>query len=137
EAEVASAFLREKLGIESAVTAQGLARRLLWRTYQHLLLVSVSLLLAVVIAVPLGVLAARRPALGQGILGLVGVVQTFPALALLSVLIIVFHETGRKPAIAALFVYSLLPIVRNTYLGLHDIPLSVRESAAALGLSGW
>src|SRR5207302_4560565 len=78
-----------------------------------------------------------------------GVVQTIPALALLSLLIILFawlgprvpwlglRTTGPGPAIVALYVYSLLPIVRNTYTGLHDVPLQVRESAAALGLTAW
>src|SRR5262249_6325236 len=95
-----------------------------------------SLLLAILAAIPLGVVAFRFPVLGQVILALVGVVQTIPGLALLSLLLVVFG-IGAVPAIVALFVYSLLPITRNTYAGLHDIPLSVRESSLALGLSEW
>jgi osmoprotectant transport system permease protein len=142
EQEVASAFLREQMGIEVHARVQGLAGRLWLRTREHLALVGVSLLLGIAVAVPLGVLASRNPVLGQTILGLIGVAQTIPGLALLSLLIIVFAQlglraTGPGPAIAALFIYSLLPIVRNTFTGLHDVPLQVRESAAALGLTAW
>ena len=68
-------------------------------------------------------------------LAVVGLIQTIPSLALL-VFMIPLLGIGGPPALVALFLYSLLPIVRNTYTGLHDIPLPIRESAAALGLSG-
>ena len=96
-------------------------------------LVVLSLAAAILIAVPLGILAARHERLGQMILGMAGVIQTIPALALLVFMIPVFG-TGELPAICALFLYSLLPIVRNTYTGLTDIPQHMRESAEALGL---
>jgi osmoprotectant transport system permease protein len=137
ESAVAADFLADRLGVHVEVRHETLAERLLRATRQHLLLVVVSLLAAIVTAVPLGVLAARNPVLGQVILAAVGIVQTFPALALLSVLIVLLGRIGTLPAIAALYVYSLLPIVRNTCTGLADIPLSVRESAAALGLPAW
>jgi osmoprotectant transport system permease protein len=137
EAAVASDFLRDHVGAQTHANVMGLPARLLLRTREHLLLVSVSLALGILTAVPLGVLAARRPVLGQGVLGLVGVVQTIPALALLSLLIILFRQIGIVPAMAALYCYSLLPIVRNTAAGLTDVPLHVRESAEALGLSSW
>jgi osmoprotectant transport system permease protein len=79
------------------------------------------------------VVAARRPRVGQAILAATGVVQTVPSLALLVFMIPLFG-IGAKPAIGALFLYSLLPIVRNTYTGLKDIPPAIRESAEALGL---
>ena len=63
--------------------------------------------------------------------------QTLPALALLGFLLVLLHRIGFLPAVIALYLYSLLPIVRNTYTGLHDIPLHIRESAEALGLSAW
>lgn len=135
ESVVAANFLTEKLSLTTQVKEATLAERLLHRTWQHLRLVVVSLVLGILTAVPLGIVAARYPVVGQGILGLVGVVQTFPALALLSVLIVVFRGPGALPAMAALYVYCLLPIVRNTCTGLVDIPLNVRESAEALGLS--
>ena len=133
EARVAAGFLASALGITSEVRGDGLASRVWTRTREHLFLVGVSLLAAVVLAVPLGVVAARRPRLGRGVLGLTGVIQTVPSLALLVVMIPLLG-IGSRPAIAALFLYSLLPIVRNTAAGLAGIPLEVRESAEALGL---
>ena len=107
-----------------------------WRlTGQHLLLVFVSLGAAIIVGIPLGVWAARSDAVAQPILSAVGVIQTIPALALLVFLIPLLGRIGTVPALVALFLYSLLPIVRNTYSGLTDIPASLRESARALGLS--
>src|SRR5439155_24632748 len=94
---------------------------------------ALSLLAAIVLAIPLGVLAAKNARAGQAILGVVGIVQTIPSLALL-VFMIPFLGIGTRPAVVALFLYSLLPIVRNTFAGLHDIPPAIRESAEALGL---
>ena len=88
---------------------------------------------AIVVAIPLGVVAARRPRLGSGILAVAGVIQTIPSLALL-VFLIPWLGLGAEPALVALFLYSLLPIIRNTATGLRDIPPSLRESAEALGL---
>lgn len=102
-------------------------------TLQHLALVGVSLSLAILLAVPLGVLAAHHRRLGQVVLGLVGILQTVPSLALFVFMIPLFG-IGATPAIAALFLYSLLPILRNTHAGLVGIEPSLRESAAALGL---
>ncbi|MCA9245391.1 MAG: ABC transporter permease, partial [Phycisphaerales bacterium] len=89
--------------------------------------------LAILVAVPLGIAAAKWQRGGQAILGTVGVIQTVPSLVLF-VILIPFLGIGPWPAIFALFLYSLLPIVRNTYAGLHDIPGSLQESAQALGL---
>ncbi len=137
EAQVAADFLAQKLNVQVEVETETVAQRILARTREHLLLVVVSLTLAIAAAVPLGVVAARQPRLGQVLLALVGVVQTLPALALLGLLILLVRQLGPLPAVIALFLYSLLPIVRNTYTGLHDIPLQIRESAEALGLSPW
>ncbi len=134
EAQVASQFLREK-GIDAAAPRQaGLARRLLGYLRDHLVLVGVSLAGSVLVGLPLGIFAARRPRLGQVVLGAVGVLQTLPSLALL-VLMIPLLGIGARPAIAALFLYGLLPVVRNTYAGLTGIPGELREAAEALGLS--
>jgi osmoprotectant transport system permease protein len=106
----------------------------LWRhTFEHLELVGLSLMFAVIVAVPLGVLAARRRRIGRVIIGVVGVMQTIPSLALL-VFMIPLLGIGQLPAVVALFVYSLLPIVQNTHEGLTSIPPTLRESADALGL---
>lgn len=134
EAEVAAAFLREGLGLSPvSVRVDGRASRVLARTAEHLFLVGVSLGVAVLVAVPLGILAARRRRLGQAILGVVGVGQTIPALALLVIMVPLFG-IGPAPALVALFLYSLLPIVRNTHAGLTGIAPALIESAEALGL---
>ena len=101
---------------------------------QHLLLVFGSLLLAVLVAVPLGVLAWRRPQLAGLLLGAVGVLQTVPSLAMLAFLIALLGAIGLWPALLALFLYALLPIVRNTHAGLVGVPPGLTMAAQALGL---
>lgn len=103
-------------------------------TVQQLLLTGVSLAAAVLIAVPLGILSARRPGLARIVLGSAGIIQTVPSLALL-VFMIPLLGIGFAPAVLALFLYSLLPIIRNTCSGLLAIATPIRESAIALGLS--
>jgi len=103
-------------------------------TGEHLKLVALSLLIAVLFGVPLGVIATRSALLGSAVLSLAGLLQTIPSLALLALLIPLFG-IGVVPALIALFLYSLLPIVRNTYVGLTTIPPPLVESAAAIGLS--
>jgi osmoprotectant transport system permease protein len=106
-----------------------------WRlTRQHLVLVFASLAAAVAAGVPLGVWAARSRAAAQPILSSVGLIQTVPSLALLAFLIPLLGMIGTWPALVALFLYSLLPIVRNTHSGLTDIAPALRDSARALGL---
>jgi osmoprotectant transport system permease protein len=133
ESQVAADFLSEKLGVRVAVAQESALARILLRLREHLFLVAISLLAAILIALPLGILSARWPRIGQIILGVVGIIQTIPSLALL-VFMIPLLGIGAKPSIVALFLYSLLPIVRNTASGLRGIPIEVRESAQALGL---
>lgn len=121
------------LGVDAPATGSRFGARLWHHTLQHLALTGISLALAIVLAVPLGILAARRRRLGQVVLGLAGILQTVPSLALFVFMIPLFG-IGAEPAIAALFLYSLLPIVRNTHAGLAGIEPSLLESAAALGL---
>ena len=102
-------------------------------TFQHLTLVFWSMLAAILVGIPLGIAASRPGILSQGILGITGIFQTIPSLALLALFIPLFG-IGSFTAILALFFYSLLPIVRNTAAGLQDIPGPLRESAEALGL---
>ena len=102
---------------------------------RHLELAGISLLLSIIAGIPLGIVASRGGALGHVILALTGAVQTIPSLALLALLVpLPFFGISPRTAIAALFLYGLLPIVRNTATGLQDIPPSIRESAIALGL---
>jgi len=133
ERQVAAGFLSREMGLTVKVRGGGVLAGLWSHTREHLFLVGVSLLAAILVAVPLGVLAARRPRLGRGVLGLASVIQTVPSLALL-VFMIPLLGIGSRPAIVALFLYSLLPIIRNTAAGLSGIPPEVRESAVALGL---
>jgi osmoprotectant transport system permease protein len=103
-------------------------------TRQHLTLVLLSVGLACLAGIPLGVLAAFAPRLREPVLALAGVLQTVPSLALLAILIPLLGRIGAAPALAALFVYSLLPIVRNTCTGIGQVPAGLRTAALALGL---
>ncbi len=102
----------------------------------HIGLTFVSLLIAVVIGVPLGIFIAKRKKLSGAVLGFVGVLQTIPSIALLGFLIPVLG-IGPKPAIFALFLYALLPIVRNTYTGIINVDASVRDAAKGMGMNAW
>jgi osmoprotectant transport system permease protein len=139
EAQVAATFLAEQLSVRVANTTASDDDDTRWHriakyTRQHLTLVGISLAAAIVTGVPLGVLAHRTPRVGgQAILGFLGVIYTIPSLALL-VFMIRPLGIGTWPAIVALYLYSLLPIVRNTHAGLQGIPAPLRESAVALGL---
>jgi osmoprotectant transport system permease protein len=133
ENQVAADFLQKNLEITAESRQRTIPEEVLWRTLEHLFLVGISLGAAILISIPLGIFAYYRVRLGQVILSLVGVIQTVPSLALL-VFMIPLLGIGAKPAIAALFLYSLLPIVRNTYTGLKEIPQPLRESGEALGL---
>ncbi len=105
-------------------------------TARHLELAGISLLLSILVGVPLGIVASRGGGMGQAILAITSAVQTIPSLALLALLVPVpFFGISARTAIAALFLYGLLPIVRNTATGLQDIAQPLRESAIALGLS--
>ena len=106
-----------------------------WRlTGEHLLLVFVSLAASVAVGVPLGVISFKFGAMTQVILGVVGVIQTIPSLALFAFLIALLGTIGTVPALIALFLYALLPIVRNTHAGLEAIGRGMRQAALALGL---
>ena len=122
ESQVAADFLAETHGIRTRVRAQSVARDIARYTLEHLNMVAVSLLAAMLVAIPLGVIAARRAELAQPILGVVGIIQTIPAIALLVLLIrpvsYFSDNLGYPQAVVALFLYSLLPIVRNTHAGL-------------------
>jgi len=104
-------------------------------TLRHLELVGASLFLGIIVGIPLGIRASRPGPVSNFILATSAVIQTIPSLALLALLVpLPFFGISPVTAIFALFLYSLLPIVRNTATGLQDIPTAVRESAAALGL---
>ncbi|GJG95487.1 ABC transporter permease subunit [Cupriavidus pauculus] len=105
-----------------------------WRlTVRHLALVGGAVGAATLLGVPLGIVAARRRRLGQVLLALVGMLQTVPSLALLAMLIPLLGRIGVWPAMIALFLYALLPIVRNACTGLQEIPPGMCDAARALG----
>ncbi len=133
EGQVAADFLSEQQDLDVEVGTAGFWTRLGRTTLAHLTLVLISLSAAILVAVPLGIAAARNERLGRAILSVSAVIQTIPSLALL-VLMIPLLGIGAPPAIVALFLYSLLPIVRNTHAGLTGIPAALKDSALALGL---
>ncbi|MDE2299923.1 MAG: ABC transporter permease subunit [Burkholderiales bacterium] len=106
--------------------------RLAW---QHVTLVFGSLLIAIVVGVPLGIFAWRWPRSSGWVLGAVAVLQTVPSLALLAFLIALLGSIGLVPALVALFLYALLPIVRNTHAGLRGVPEGLAQAALSLGLT--
>ena len=133
-ARAASLYFRPN-ELTKASAGESLTHKLMRWTTRHLELAGFSLLLAVIIGVPLGIIASRGGAIGHAILSIVGIVQTIPSLALLALLVpLPFFGISPRTAIAALFLYGLLPIVRNTATGLQDIAPSLCESAVALGL---
>jgi osmoprotectant transport system permease protein len=115
---------------------QSLLERVFMRTLEHLRLSAISLVCAIMVAIPLGVAAAHLPRIGAFILGATGIIQTIPSLALLVMMIPLFG-IGALPAIIALFLYSLLPIVRGTVLGIQSIPQYLAETAQILGVPAW
>jgi osmoprotectant transport system permease protein len=106
--------------------------RLAW---QHLMLVFGSLAIAIAVGVPLGIAAWRWPRSTGWVLGIVAVLQTIPSLALLAFLIALLGSIGLVPALIALFLYALLPIVRNTHAGLMGVPEGLSQAALSLGLT--
>ena len=108
-------------------------------TLEHLLLVVVAVSAGAAVGVPVGVLLTRRPKLAKPVLAVANVLQTIPSLALFGFLIPVLgsHGIGRLPAIIALFIYSLLPIIRNTFTGIEGVDPAVREAARGMGMTDW
>ena len=106
-------------------------------TFEHLWLVGISMLLAVSIGMPLGILVTRRPAFGRAILGSATVVQTIPSLALFGFLLSSpwLGERADRLAVTALTLYALLPIIQNTCAGITGVDPSVREAARGMGMS--
>jgi osmoprotectant transport system permease protein len=133
ESKIAAEFLQDKFSINTRTRIDSVMERFWRHTAEHLYLVGTSLTAAILISIPLGIVAAKHLRIGQIILSVAGLVQTIPSLALL-VFMIPLLGIGGPPALATLFLYSLLPIIRNTCLGIRDIPSDIRESAEAIGL---
>ena len=139
-ADIAKNFLAPPGGARSTAGQQSFTQRLfaddLGRlTAQHLLLVAVAVLVACAVGIPLGAAAAALPRLEQPVMAVVGLLQTVPSLALLAMLIPLMGRIGTEPALVALSLYALLPIVRNTTTGLTQVPAGLRDAGTALGLT--
>ncbi len=116
----------------------GLLQDILELTSEHFVLVLISIAIALAIGIPTGILLTRRPMLRTGVLGFANVMQTIPSLALFGFLIPIplIGGIGKRTAIVALVLYALLPILRNTLVGILSVEPAVRESAIAMGMTG-
>ncbi len=110
---------------------------ILGATLEHVELVAVAMLIAVAVGVPLGILVARRPWLSKPIVGSANVAETIPSLALLGFLLTVpwLGDRAGRLAVAALALYALLPIIRNTAAGIAGVDPAVREAARGMGMT--
>ncbi|PNZ70619.1 ABC transporter permease [Staphylococcus croceilyticus] len=106
------------------------------KTLEHLYISVVSLLIAIIIAVPLGILLSKTKRLSKIALTIAGILQTIPTLAVLALMIPLFG-VGKVPAIIALFLYVLLPILNNTVIGVQNIDGNVREAGRSMGMTGF
>lgn len=104
------------------------------KTVEHLYLSCVSLLLGIIVAVPIGIFLTRSKVLAKAVMVIASILQTIPSFALLAFMI-PFFGVGKKPAIVALFIYSLLPIMRNTYLGIQGVSAALVDAAKGMGMT--
>ncbi|MBE9106508.1 MULTISPECIES: ABC transporter permease [Nostoc] len=113
------------------------APEILQHTLEHLFLVGIAIGIAILVGIPLGILITRKTYLRQPILGIANIFQTIPSLALFGLLIPVpiIGGIGAVPAIVALTVYSLLPIIRNTYTGITGVDPAIREAGRGMGMT--
>lgn len=133
-ADVAAAFLREENLATADYQSESFLPQLLRNTQRHLKLTATALLLAIVVGVGIAVAVHRHRGLSSAFLYITGLLQTVPSIALLA-LMIPFAGVGQKPAIIALFLYSLLPIARSTVTAMHAIPPAYRQVAAAMAMT--
>ena len=107
---------------------------LLSTLFEHIQLSFIALLIATLIAIPLGIVLTRKERIAEVIINITGVLQTIPSLALLGLMIPIFG-IGKVPAVIALVIYALLPILRNTYTGIKEVDPSLKEASRALGMN--
>ena len=108
--------------------------QLAFKTWEHLYISFIALFLGILVAVPLGILLARVPKIAGFVMGIAGVIQTFPSLAILAFFIPLLG-IGKTPAIVALFLYSMLPILRNTYIGVKGVNQNLVEAGRGMGMT--
>ncbi|MCY8318690.1 choline ABC transporter permease OpuBB [Bacillus vallismortis] len=107
---------------------------LLFKTYEHITISLIAVILGVIVAVPLGVVLTRMKKGAGAIIGIVNIIQTLPSLAILAFFIPLLG-VGKVPAIVALFFYSVLPILRNTYTGIRGVNKNLLESGKGIGMT--
>ncbi|MFD4931693.1 ABC transporter permease [Peribacillus butanolivorans] len=109
---------------------------LLYKAWEHLYISMIAVLLGILVAVPLGILLTRMKKSASIIIGIANIMQTLPSLAVLA-FFIPFLGVGKTPAIIALFFYSVLPILRNTYTGIKGVNKNLLESGRGIGMTSW
>jgi osmoprotectant transport system permease protein len=130
-------FLRAKQLIGTTADARvSKEADIIRHVWDHLLLTGIALLAAVVVALPLGVMLYRFSYVAKAVLYLTGILQTIPSIALLALMIPLFG-IGLVPAVIALFLYALLPILRNTVVGLMTVDPALKKVAIGIGLTPW
>ncbi len=115
------------------------APEILLHTGEHIVLVAIAMVVAIAIGIPLGILITRQPKLAQPVLGIANAIQTIPSLAIFGFLISVpfLGGIGKIPAIVALTLYALLPLIRNTYIGINSVDPAIREAGRGMGMTDW
>ncbi|BAZ80269.1 ABC transporter permease subunit [Sphaerospermopsis kisseleviana CS-549] len=113
------------------------ASEIILRSGEHLILVAIAMIVAISIGIPLGIFITRKPKLAPPILGLANAIQTIPSLAIFGFLISVpfLGGIGKNPAVVALTLYALLPIIRNTYIGINGIDPAIKEAGIGMGMT--
>jgi osmoprotectant transport system permease protein len=113
----------------------------LFLTWEHIWLVGISLMIAMFTGVPIGIIITKKKELAQKVIGGANVIMTIPSIALfglmLPILAIVGHGLGKVPAIIALVLYSLLPIIRNTYIAIKNVDPAIVDAGRGMGMSKW
>lgn len=109
---------------------------LLIKTWEHFYISLIAIVLGIIVAVPLGIILSRTPKFADRFISVIGILQTIPSLAILAFFIPIVG-IGKIPAIIALFFYSLLPILRNTYIGVRGVNQAVIEAGRGMGMSNW
>jgi len=115
--------------------------QVLFLTWEHIFMVGLSLIIGTAIGVPLGILITKKANLAKNVINSANVIMTIPSIALfglmMPILATVGHGLGKVPAIVALVLYSQLPILRNTYVAIKDVPPSIRDAGKGMGMSRW
>ncbi|WP_071394734.1 ABC transporter permease [Bacillus tuaregi] len=109
---------------------------MLFKIWEHLYISVIAALLGIVVAVPLGVVLTRMPRAAEAVMGILSIIQTIPSFAILAFFIPILG-VGKLPAITALFFYSVLPILRNTYTGVKGVNQNLIEAGRGMGMTGW